>query len=341
MSFIPVGSWGAVPNGFNTLNQANMWPGFYGYPHTTVGEEQTANLMLAGSSSVYRSSGATVSMGTDDMLSLSGCFLVNGRFVCLNSTAQIHVTGPASATPLRTDSVVLRYECVDGVESVVPGVVEGTAVTGNPTAPTLNTGSMLGVVNGMVDNQIASISWQGGSASVSWTVPVLPSLNSLASSVTDTQNSVQSLETSLTGLNNTLSGVQSQVASLTALGLDIQPVNYTRVAAAADTLNFNGIVFSIANKPVMAMLSVYWVPSQDVTLGVWEHYTLVTLDSVFDNCVQNQQAATAATLNNVFGQWTCNYANGATTFSWQPDNNGMTLNSGAIMTGSMIVALAG
>ena len=278
---------------------------------------------------------------SDDMLSLSGCFLVNGRFVCLNSTAQIHVTGPASATPLRTDSVVLRYECVDGVESVVPGVVEGTAVTGNPTAPTLNTGSMLGVVNGMVDNQIASISWQGGSASVSWTVPVLPSLNSLASSVTDTQNSVQSLETSLTGLNNTLSGVQSQVASLTALGLDIQPVNYTRVAAAADTLNFNGIVFSIANKPVMAMLSVYWVPSQDVTLGVWEHYTLVTLDSVFDNCVQNQQAATAATLNNVFGQWTCNYANGATTFSWQPDNNGMTLNSGAIMTGSMIVALAG
>ncbi|MBQ5557632.1 MAG: hypothetical protein IIT36_03470 [Aeriscardovia sp.] len=341
MSFIPVGSWGSVPSGFNTLNLGNMWPGFYGYPHTTVGEEQSANLMWAGSSSVYRSSDATVSMGTDDMLSLSGCFLVDGRFVCLNSTATIHVTGPASATPLRTDSVVLRYECVNGVESVVPGVVTGTAVTGNPTAPTLNTGSMLGISNGTVDNQIASISWQGGSATVSWTVPVLPSLTSLASNITSTQNSVQSLQTSLNSLGNTVSGVESQVSSLTALGLNIQPVNYTRNAAAADTLNFNGVVFSINNKPVMAILSVYWIPSQSVTLGAWQHNTLVTLDSVFDNCVQNQQAATSATLNNVFGQWTCNYADGATTFSWQPDNNGMTLNSGVVMTGSMNVALAG
>ena len=331
MSFIPVGSWGTVPNGFNTLNLANMWPGFYGYPHTTVGEDQ----------SVYRSSDATVSMGADDMLSLSGCFLVDGRFVCLNSTATVHVTGPASSTPLRTDSVVLRYECVNGVESIVPGMVTGTAVTGNPTAPTLETGSMLGVSNGTVDNQIASISWQGGSATVSWTVPVLPSLTSLASNITSTQNSVQSLQSSLTSLNNTLSGVESQVTSLTTLGLNIQPVNYTRNAAAADTLNFNGIVFSINNKPVMAMLSVYWIPSATVNLGAWQHYTLVTLDSVFDNCVQNQQAATSATLNNVFGQWTCNYADGATTFSWQPDNNGMTLNSGVVMTGSMNVALAG
>ena len=340
MSFIPVGSWGTVPNGFNTLNQANMWPGFYGYPHTTVGEEQSANLMLVGGSSVYRDSTATVSMGSDNVLTLSGCFLVDGRFVCLNSTASVHVTGPASATPLRTDSVVLRYECLDGVESIIPGVVEGTAVTGNPTAPSLETGSMLGVNNGTVDSQIASISWQGGSASVSWTVPVLPSLNSLASSVTDTQNSVQSLENSFSGLQNTVSGVQSNVSSLTSLGLNIQPVNYTRVAAAADTLNFNGVVFSVADKPVMACLSVYWVPSATVNIGVWEHYTLVTLDSVFDDCVQNQQAATSATLNNVFGQWTCNYANGQTTFSWQPDNNGMTLNSGVIMTGSMNVALA-
>ena len=340
MSFIPVGSWGTVPNGFNTLNQANMWPGFYGYPHTTVGEEQSANLMLVGGSSVYRDSTATVSMGSDNVLTLSGCFLVDGRFVCLNSTASVHVTGPASATPLRTDSVVLRYECLDGVESIIPGVVEGTAVTGNPTAPSLETGSMLGVNNGTVDSQIASISWQGGSASVSWTVPVLPSLNSLASSVTDTQNSVQSLENSFSGLQNTVSGVQSNVSSLTSLGLNIQPVNYTRVAAAADTLNFNGVVFSVADKPVMACLSVYWVPSATVNIGVWEHYTLVTLDSVFDDCVQNQQAATSATLNNVFGQWTCNYANGQTTFSWQPDNNGMTLNSGVIMTGSMNIALA-
>ncbi|MBQ5557751.1 MAG: hypothetical protein IIT36_04090, partial [Aeriscardovia sp.] len=100
-------------------------------------------------------------------------------------------------------------------------------------------------------------------------------------------------------------------------------------------------VFSINNKPVMACLSVYWIPSATVNLGAWQHYTLVTLDSVFDNCVQNQQAATSATLNNVFGQWTCNYADGATTFSWQPDNNGMTLNSGVVMTGSMNVALAG
>lgn len=340
MSFIPVGSWGTVPNGFNTLNQANMWPGFYGYPHTTVGEEQSANLMLVGGSSVYRDSSATVSMGSGGMLSLSGCFLVDGRFVCLNSTATIHVTGPASSTPLRTDSVVLRYQCVNGVESVVPGVVTGTAVTGNPTAPTLNTGSMLGVNSGTVDSQIASISWQGGSASVSWTVPVLPSLSSLASSVTNTQNNVQSLETSLNNLGNTLSGVESQVTSLTALGLNIQPVNYTRNAAAADTLNFNGVVLSINNKPVMACLSVYWIPSATVALGAWEHNTLVTLDSVFDNCVQNQQAATSATLNNTFGQWTCNYADGATTFSWQPDNNGMTLNSGVIMTGSMNIALA-
>lgn len=340
MSFIPVGSWSQVPSGFNSLNQANMWPGFYGYPHTTVGEEQSANLMWAGSSSVYRSSSATVSMGSDGMLTVSGCFLVDGRFVCLNSTAQIHVTGPASATPLRTDSVVLRYQCVDGVESVVPGVVEGTAVTGNPTAPSLETGSMLGVVNGMVDNQIASITWQGGSATVAWTVPVLPSLSSLSSSVTDTQNTVQSLENSFSGLQNTLSGVQSQVASLTTLGLNIQPVNYTRNAAAADTLDFNGIVLSINNKPVMACLSVYWIPSETVNLGAWEHNTLVTLDSVFDNCVQNQQAATSATLNNTFGQWTCNFANGSTTFSWQPSNNGMTLNAGVIMTGSMNVALA-
>ena len=341
MSFIPVGSWGTIPNGFNTLNLANMWPGFYGYPHTTVGEEQSANLMLVGGSSVYRDSSATVSMGSDDMLSLSGCFLMDGRFVCLNSTATIHVTGPASATPLRIDSVVLRYECSDGVESIIPGVVTGTAVTGNPTAPTLTTGSMLGVGNGTVDNQIASISWQAGSAAVSWTVPVLPSLASLSSGITSTQNSVQSLQSSLTGLNNTLSGVESQVASLTALGLNIQPVNYTRNAASADTLNFNGVVLSINNKPVMACLSVYWVPSATVNIGTWEHYTLVTLDSVFDNCVQNQQAATSATLNNVFGQWTCNFADGQTTFSWQPDNNGMTLNSGAIMTGSMNVALAG
>lgn len=341
MSFIPVGSWSQVPSGFNTLNLANMWPGFYGYPHTTVGEEQSGNLMLVGGSSVYRDSSATISMGTDGMLSLSGCFLVSGRFVCLNSMATIHVTGPASATLLRTDSVVLRYECLDGVESIVPGVVTGTAVTGNPAAPTLETGSMLGVTNGTVDNQIASISWQGGTPSVSWTVPVLPSLTSLASNITSTQNSVQSLQSSLTGLNNTLSGVQSQVSSLTTLGLNIQPVNYTRNAAAADTLDFNGVVFSIANKPVMACLSVYWIPSATVNLGSWEHYTLVTLDSVFDNCVQNQQAATSATLNNVFGQWTCNFANGATTFSWQPDNNGMTLNSGVIMTGAMNVALAG
>ena len=340
MSFIPVGSWGSVPSGFNTLNPGNMWPGFYGYPHTTVGEEQSANLMLVGGSSVYRSSDATISMGADDMLSVSGCFLVDGRFVCLNSTAAVHVTGPASATPLRTDSVVLRYECVNGVESIVPGVVTGTAVTGNPTAPTLNTGSMLGISNGTVDNQIASISWQGGSATVSWTVPVLPSLTSLSSGIASAQNSVQSLQSSLTGLNNTLSGVESQVTSLTTLGLNIQPVNYTRNAAAADTLNFNGVVFSVNNKPVMACLSVYWIPSQSVTLGAWQHYTLVTLDSVFDDCVQNQQAATSATLNNVFGQWTCNYADGATTFSWQPDNNGMTLNSGVVMTGSMNVALA-
>lgn len=341
MSFIPVGSWGTVPNGFNTLNQANMWPGFYGYPHTTVGEEQSANLMLVGGSSVYRDSSATVSMSGDDMLSLSGCFLVDGRFVCLNSMAQIHVTGPASSTPLRTDSVVLRYECVNGVESIVPGVVEGTAVTGNPTAPSLETGSMLGVNNGTVDNQIASISWQGGTPSVSWTIPVLPSLTSLASDITSAQSSLNETKTALAGLNNTLSGVQSQVASLTSLGLNIQPVNYTRNAAAADTLNFNGVVLSIQNKPVMACLSVYWIPSQDVTLNSWEHNTLVTLDSVFDNCVQNQQAATSATLNNTFGQWTCNYANGSTTFSWQPDNNGMTLNSGVVMTGSMNVALAG
>lgn len=340
MSFIPVGSWGQVPSGFNTLNLANMWPGFYGYPHTTVGEEQSANLMLVGGSSVYRSSDATVSMGSDDMLSLSGCFLMDGRFVCLNSTATVHVTGPASSTPLRTDAVVLRYECVNGVESIIPGVVTGTAVTGNPVAPTLTTGSMLGVNNGTVDSQIASISWQGGTGTVSWTVPVLPSLTSLASNVTSTQNNVQSLQSSLTGLNNTLTGVESQVSSLTTLGLNIQPVNYTRNAAAADTLNFNGVVFSINNKPVMACLSVYWVPSATVNLGVWQHYTLVTLDSVFDNCVQNQQAATSDTLNNVFGQWTCNYADGATTFSWQPDNNGMTLNSGMIMTGSMNVALA-
>ena len=340
MSFIPVGSWGTVPSGFNTLNLANMWPGFYGYPHTTVGEEQTANLMLVGGSSVYRDSSATISMGTDGMLSVSGCFLVDGRFVCLNSMATIRVTGPASATPLRTDSVVLRYECLNGVESVTPGVVTGTAVTGNPVSPTLETGSMLGITNGTVDNQIASISWQGGSATVSWTVPVLPSLNSLASSVSDTQNSVQSLETSLTGLQNTLSGVQSQVSSLTALGLNIQPVNYTRNVAAADTLNFNGVVLSMNNKPVMAMLSVYWIPSATVNLGAWEHNTLVTLDSVFDNCIQTQQAATSATLNNTFGQWTCNYADGQTTFSWQPDNNGMTLNAGVIMTGSMNVALA-
>lgn len=340
MSFIPVGSWGTVPSGFNTLNLANMWPGFYGYPHTTVGEEQTANLMLVGGSSVYRDSNATVSMGSDNMLTLSGCFLVDGRFVCLNSMATIHVTGPASATPLRTDSVVLRYECLDGVESIVPGVVEGTAVTGNPTAPSLETGSMLGVNNGTVDSQIASISWQGGSATVSWTVPVLPSLTSLASDITSAQSSLNETKTALAGLNNTLPGVQSQVASLTSLGLNIQPVNYTRNAAAADTLNFNGVVLSIQNKPVMACLSVYWIPSQDVTLNSWEHNTLVTLDSVFDNCVQNQQAATSATLNNVFGQWTCNFANGQTTFSWQPDNNGMTLNSGVIMTGSMNVALA-
>ena len=341
MSFIPVGSWSQVPNGFNTLNLANMWPGFYGYPHTTVGEEQSANLMLVGGSSVYRDSSATVSMGSDDMLSLSGCFLVDGRFVCLNSTATVHVTGPASATPLRTDSVVLRYECVNGVESVVPGVVTGTAVTGNPVAPTLNTGSMLGISNGTMDSQIASISWQGGSATVSWTVPVLPSLTSLSSGITSAQNSVQSLQSSLTGLSNTLSGVESQVTSLTTLGLNIQPVNYTRNAAAADTLNFNGVVLSINNKPVMAILSVYWIPSNNVTLNAWQHNTLVTLDSVFDNCVQNQQAATSATLNNVFGQWTCNYADGQTTFSWQPDNNGMTLNSGVVMTGSMNVALAG
>ena len=340
MSFIPVDSWGTVPNGFNSLNPGNMWPGFYGYPHTTVGEEQSANLMLVGGSSVYRSSDATVSMGSDGMLTVSGCFLMDGRFVCLNSTATIHVTGPASATPLRTDAVVLRYECVDGVESVTPGVVTGTATTSSPTAPSLESGSMLGVVNGTVDSQIATITWQAGSATVAWTVPVLPSLNSLAASVTDTQNSVQSLESSLTGLDNTLSGVQSQVSSLSSLGLNIQPVGFTRNAAAADTLNFNGVVLSIANKPVMAMLSVYWIPSQDVTLGAWEHNTLVTLDSVFDNCVQNQQAATSATLNNTFGQWTCNFANGATTFSWQPDNNGMTLNSGVIMTGSMNVALA-
>lgn len=340
MSFIPVGSWGTVASGFNTLNQANMWPGFYGYPHTTVGEEQSANLMWAGSPNVYRSSDATVSMGTDDMLSVSGCFLMDGRFVCLNSTAQIHVTGPASSTPLRTDSVVLRYECANGVESVVPGVVTGTAVTGNPVAPTLNTGSMLGISNGTVDSQIASISWQGGSATVSWTVPVLPSLTSLASSITSTNNTVSGVQTSLSGLDNTVQGIQSSVSSLTSLGLNIQPVNYTRNASSADTLNFNGVVFSIANKPVMAMLSVYWIPAQSVTLGSWQHYTLVTLDSVFDNCVQNQQAATSATLNNVFGQWTCNYADGATTFSWQPDNNGMTLNSGVVMTGSMNVALA-
>ena len=340
MSFIPVGSWGTVPNGFNTLNQANMWPGFYGYPHTTVGEEQSGNLMLVGGQSVYRDSNATVSMGSDNMLTLSGCFLMDGRFVCLNSTAQIHVTGPASSTPLRTDSVVLRYQCADGVESIVPGVVEGTAVTGNPTAPTLNTGSMLGVNNGMVDNQIASISWQGGSATVAWAIPVLPSLSSLSSSVDTVQDNVQSLESSLSGLDTTVQGVQSSVSSLTSLGLNIQPVNYTRNAAAADTLNFNGVVLSIQNKPVMACLSVYWIPSEDITLGAWEHSTLVTLDSVFDNCVQNQQAATSATLDNTFGQWTCNYANGATTFSWQPDNNGMTLNSGVIMTGSMIVALA-
>lgn len=340
MSFIPVGSWGTVPSGFNSLNLANMWPGFYGYPHTTVGEEQSANLMLVGDQSVYRSSDATISMGSDDMLSLSGCFLMDGRFVCLNSTAQTHVTGPASATLLRTDSVVLRYECVNGVESVVPGVVTGTAVTGNPTAPTLETGSMLGVNNGTVDSQIASISWQGGSASVSWSVPVLPSLTSLASSITNTQSSLSGVQSSLTGLDNTVQGVQSQVTSLTSLGLNIQPVNYTRNAAAADTLDFNGVVLSMNNKPVMAMLSVYWIPSQSVTLGVWQHYTLVTLDSVFDNCVQNQQAAASATLNNVFGQWTCNYADGQTTFSWQPDNNGMTLNAGVVMTGSMNVALA-
>ena len=340
MSFIPVGSWGTVPNGFNTLNPANVWPGFYGYPHSTVGEEQSANLMLVGGSSVYRSSDATVSMGSDNMLSLSGCFLIDGRFVFLNSTASIHVTGPASATPLRTDSVVLRYECSNGVESVVPGVVTGTAVASNPTAPTLQTGSLLGVNSGTVDSQIASISWQGGSATVSWTVPVLPSLSSLASNVTSTQNSLNSTQTSLTNTNNILSGLQSQVASLQTLGLNIQPVNYTRNAAAADTLNFNGIVLSINNKPVMAMLSVYWVPSATVNLGAWEHYTLVTLGSVFDNCVQNQQAATSATLNNVFGQWTCNYADGATTVSWQPDSNGMTLNAGVVMTGSMNVALA-
>lgn len=340
MSFIPVGSWGSVPSGFNTLDQANMWPGFYGYPHTTVGEEQSANLMWAGSSSVYRSSDATVSMGGDGMLSVSGCFLMDGRFVCLNSTATIHVTGPASATPLRTDSVVLRYECVDGVESVTPGVVTGNATTFNPAAPSLESGSMLGVVNGMVDNQIASISWQGGSATVSWTVPVLPSLSSLSSDITSAQSSLSETKTALSGLQNTVSGVQSQVASLTTLGLNIQPVNYTRNAAAADTLDFNGVVLSINNKPVMAMLSVYWRPSATVNLGAWQHYTLVTLDSVFDNCVQNQQTATSSTLNNAFGQWTCNYANGQTTFSWQPDNNGMTLNSGVIMTGSMNVALA-
>ena len=340
MSFIPVGSWGTVPNGFNTLNQANMWPGFYGYPHTTVGEEQSANLMLVGGSSVYRDSTATVSMGSDGTLTVSGCFLMDGRFVCLNSTAQIHVTGPASATPLRTDSVVLRYECVNGVESVVPGVVTGTGVTGSPAAPSLATGSMLGVNNGTVDNQIASISWQGGSATVSWTVPVLPSLTSLASNIGGVQSSLNETKTSLSGLQNTVTGVQSSVSALTSLGLNIQPVNYTRNAAAADTLNFNGVVLSMNNKPVMAMLSVYWVPSESITLGTWEHYTLVTLDSVFDNCVQNQQAATSDTLNNVFGQWTCNYADGQTTFSWQPDNNGMTLNSGMIMTGSMNVALA-
>lgn len=340
VSFIPAGSWSQVPSGFNTLNKANMWPGFYGYPHTTVGEEQSTNLMLVGGSSVYRDSNATVSMGSDNMLTLSGCFLIDGRFVCLNSTAQIHVTGPASATSLRTDSVVLRYECVNGVESIIPGVVTGTAVTANPVAPTLETGSMLGVVNGMVDNQIASISWQGGSATVSWTVPVLPSLTSLASDITSAQSSLSETKTALSGLQNTVSGVQSQVASLTALGLNIQPVNYTRNAASADTLNFNGVVLSIQNKPVMACLSVYWIPSATVSIGAWEHDTLVTLDSVFDNCVQNQQAATSATLDNTFGQWTCNYANGATTFSWQPDNNGMTLNSGVIMTGSMNVALA-
>lgn len=339
MSFIPVGSWGSVPSGFNTLNPGNMWPGFYGYPHTTVGEEQSGNLMLVGGSSVYRSSDATISMGSDDTLSVSGCFLVDGRFVCLNSTAQIHVTGPASSTPLRTDAIVLRYQCVNGVESITPGVVTGTAVTSSPTAPTLETGSMLGVVDGTVDSQIASISWQSGTASVSWTIPVLPSLTSLSSSVSSTQSSLNSLQSSLSGLQNTVTGVQSNVSNLTALGLNIQPVNYTRNAAAADTLNFNGVVLSIASKPVMAMLSVYWVPSQDVTLNSWEHNTLVTLDSVFDNCVQNQQAATSATLNNTFGQWTCNYANGSTTFSWQPDNNGMTLNSGVIMTGSMNVAL--
>lgn len=340
MSFIPVGSWGTIPNGFNTLNPGNMWPGFYGYPHTTVGEEQSANLMLVGGSSVYRDSSATVSMGSDGMLTVSGCFLMDGRFVCLNSTATVHVTGPASVTPLRTDAVVLRYECSDGVESVTPGVVTGTATTSSPAAPSLESGSMLGVNSGTVDSQIATISWQAGSASVAWTVPVLPSLTALSANITSTQNTLSGVQSSLSGLQNTVQGVQSSVSHLTSLGLNIQPVNYTRNAAAADTLNFNGLVFSVNNKPVMACLSVYWIPSQDVTLSSWEHNTLVTLDSVFDNCVQNQQAATSATLNNTFGQWTCNYADGATTFSWQPDNNGMTLNSGVIMTGSMNITLA-
>ena len=199
---------------------------------------------------------------------------------------------------------------------------------------------MMGVVDGTVDKQVASISWQDGAPTVAWTIPVLPSLATLASNVSDTRNSVSSLEANLTGVQNTVQGVQSDVSSLQQLGLNIQPVNYTRNAAAEDTLDFHGIVFSINNKPTMAMLSIYWIPSQTVNLGPWEHETLVTLDSVFDNCVQNQQAATSSTLNNTFGQWTCNYANGATTLSWQPDANGMTLNAGVIMTGSMNIALA-
>ena len=77
----------------------------------------------------------------------TGCAMLNGRQALISTPEQVTITSGSQGMK-RNDLICLRYQRVvsTGIESCTLVVVRGTATTGTPADPTVNTGSILDLV---------------------------------------------------------------------------------------------------------------------------------------------------------------------------------------------------
>ena len=77
----------------------------------------------------------------------TGCAMLNGRQALISTPEQVTITSGSQGMK-RNDLICLRYQRVvsTGIESCTLVVVRGTATTGTPADPTVNTGSILNLV---------------------------------------------------------------------------------------------------------------------------------------------------------------------------------------------------